>query len=69
MSAHEPTFQRLPVVCKCGHKWKIKLIANVAVKVWVAHVKSQYCPACGANYHKIAFVTQPSNEVEKGEVK
>lgn len=40
---------------QCEHEWREKIIGNVPVNVWTAHVKSLRCPNCGAVWNRLAF--------------
>ena len=47
----------------CEHEWRERLIYNVAISVWAAHVKNLHCPSCGANWRRLAFKAEASPEV------
>ena len=48
-----------PLGCRsCGHEWMEPILSMVTVRVWVLHVRSLRCPACGAGWHRLAFRTK-----------
>ena len=52
-----------PLRCmECEHRWSEKIIANVPVRAWTAHVKSLHCPSCGAVWNRLAFQRQEEPE-------
>ena len=52
----------------CKHEWTEKIIYNVGVAVWVAHVRSLACPVCGANSERLAFKTpEPPGDGPEGD--
>jgi len=51
-----------PVRCDCGHEWMADMLQNVAIKVWIAHIKSLRCPQCGDGWRAISFVLQPPGD-------
>jgi Bacterial RNA polymerase, alpha chain C terminal domain len=48
------------MVCQhCGHQWPERLIYNVRVSVWSAHVQTLTCPKCCAGWEHLAFRNGP----------
>jgi hypothetical protein len=53
---------RMPVLCRnCGHRWCAETVTDAPFGVVSASWKALYCPSpgCGADWHKLAFVTTP----------
>lgn len=63
----KPTWERLAMRCgPCGHEWDDWQPSNCAPSVWIAQVKSLYCPKCGAKRKLfIRFGINASTETDK----
>ncbi|HEY2619634.1 MAG TPA: hypothetical protein VGI78_19995 [Acetobacteraceae bacterium] len=52
----------MPVLCrKCGHRWCADTVIDAPARVIIASWKALHCPqpACGADWHRLSFVTTP----------
>jgi uncharacterized Zn ribbon protein len=59
----EMTFTHSPMVCQaCRHEWDQQMLQRAPVSVVVAHWKTLYCPKCGADWKRLAFVSRPEEE-------
>lgn len=62
-----PGWQTMPCRCKkCQHDWDGWTPTHVPVATWVAHIRTFYCPSCGASFKSIMIRTE-SNTPPQGE--
>lgn len=51
-------------VCQaCGEEFTAETIQNVSFDTWITHMKSIFCPKCGAHWQKLSIKMQPAEEV------
>jgi len=53
--------------CDCGHEWMADMLQNVAIKVWIAHIKSLRCPKCGAGWRSIMLTARAGDAPVPGD--
>lgn len=58
----KPTWEPLPLRCRCGNEWDDWQPNNVPPATWIAHIRALSCPACG-NRRKL-FIRTAAPTVE-----
>lgn len=62
----KPTWEPLWLGCKaCGHKWDDWQPFMVPIDVWVASMRLQTCPNCGAGVRELVIRFKPIDETTK----